>query len=259
MPINPKKSLGQHWLEDKPTLEYIVGLADVTLADTILEIGPGQGDLTSQLIGKAKKVVAIEKDEKLAADLSSRGNLQIIAGDILEFDLTRLPNGYKVVSNIPYYLTGKLLRTLTRSSNPPLKMVLLLQREVAQRINAQPGDMNVLAVSTQLVYETKLGKVIPSSLFTPPPKVDSQVLILSKRKQPLFAITDEKLFFRVVKAGFSVRRKKLRNSLSGGLQIPKRQAEKILARAGVDGELRAQDLNLQMWHRLCISYQREKN
>ena len=251
----PKKSLGQHWLKDKAALAHIVDLAELTESDTVLEIGPGMGDLTKLLAAKAGKVVAVELDEKLAANLPKADNLQAVSADILEYDLTELPASYKVVANIPYYLTGKLLRTLIESSNSPSKMVLLLQKEVAQRITAQPGDMSVLAVSVQLKYQTKLGEGIPASLFHPPPKVDSQVLVLDKREASLFEITDEKQFFQVVKAGFSGRRKKLRGSLSAGLRIDKPEADELLEKAGVDGNLRAQNLSLEDWHKICRALQ----
>src|SRR3989344_5389957 len=246
----PKKSLGQHWLKDEPTLNYIAGCANISPTDTVLEIGPGQGTLTKYLLSKAKKVIAVELDEALTQKLPSHENLQVIQADILKFDLTNLPPGYKVVANIPYYLTSNLLRVLAESANPPGLMVLLVQKEVAQRITAKPGQMSVLAVSVQLYYQPQLGKVVPAELFTPPPKIDSQVVILKRRQKPLFKELDSSRFFKIVKAGFSERRKKLRSSLAGGLGISKEQADRLLAAARVGSDSRAQELSLQQWYRL---------
>lgn len=253
----PNKKLGQHWLKDAATLEAICEAANLTHDDTVLEIGPGLGDLTRQLIKRAKSVVAVEMDGDLAADLAIQivaDNLLIIRGDILEFDLSQLPAAYKVVANIPYYLTSNLLRNLSESANPPLEMTLLVQKEVAERICAGPGQMSLLAVSVQLYYRPKLGPVVAAELFTPPPKVDSQVVILQKRSKPLFSDVETKLFFRIVKTGFAGRRKKLRGSLSAGLRISKEQADGLLKAADIDGNHRAQELSLQNWHKLYKAY-----
>ncbi|HSX18377.1 MAG TPA: 16S rRNA (adenine(1518)-N(6)/adenine(1519)-N(6))-dimethyltransferase RsmA [Candidatus Saccharimonadales bacterium] len=252
----PKKSLGQHWLKDTQALEAIVEAAEIKPTDTVLEIGPGLGHLTQYLVGEAEHVVAVELDEQLASRLLKRfagKNISIHAENILEFDLTQLPEGYKVVANIPYYLTSNLLQVLSESSNPPHLMVLLLQKEVAQRITAKPGSMSVLSVSVQLYYNTDLRIVVPAKLFEPPPKVDSQVVILHRQTKPLFHDLDIDKFFNIVKAGFSERRKKLRSSLSGGLHISKDQADELLQKAGIDGDLRAQNLSLRDWHRIYLA------
>lgn len=248
-----KKSLGQHWLNDQPTLEAIAQAANLTPTDTVLEIGPGQGSLTSQLLPRAGKVIAIELDTILAHSLPTQlkaANLEVIHGDILTFELSQLPVGYKVVANIPYYLTSNLIRVLSESTNPPSLMILLVQKEVAQRLAAQPGQMSLLSVSAQLYYEPKLGQTVPAELFEPPPKVDSQVIVLARRPQPLFTNLDSKQYFKVVKAGFSGRRKKLRSSLAAGLQIDKAKADYLLYQANIDGNLRAQNLSLNDWHKL---------
>lgn len=255
----PRKKLGQHWLTDEATLEAICDSADLDKEDTVLEIGPGHGNLTQHLVERVKKVVAVEKDEKLAGSLQGltlqqgltlHGELEVVSGDILKFDLTELPPGYKVVANIPYYLTSNLLRTLSESSNPPASITLLVQREVAERICANPGQMSFLSVSVQLYYECALGRMVPARLFTPRPKVDSQVVHLQRRAAPLFTGYDPVKYMMIVKAGFSERRKKLRSSLSGGLNIPKQEADNLLKRAGIDGGLRAQALSLDDWHKL---------
>jgi 16S rRNA (adenine1518-N6/adenine1519-N6)-dimethyltransferase len=255
--MKPKKSLGQHWLKDKPTLESICQAASLNQKDIVIEIGPGLGDLTKLLVKKTGKVIAIELDNILAQKLSwyiKASNLVVEQGDILEYDFSQLPPDYKVVANIPYYLTSNLIRTLSETPNPPLLMVLLVQKEVAQRVAAPPGKTSLLSVSAQLYYEPKLGQVVPSTMFEPQPKVDSQVIILNRRKDPLFDNLDTKIYFRLIKAGFAGRRKKLRGSLAAGLGIDKTEADRLLAAADIDGGLRAQDLNLDDWYKIYKSY-----
>ena len=255
----PRKSLGQHWLKDEPTLVAICEAADLKKDDTVLEIGPGLGGLTEQLVKRAGKVITVELDELLAARLASQlnvPNLEIVRGDILKFDLTLLPVGYKVVANIPYYLTSNLIRILSESANPPALMVLLVQKEVAERLAAGPGQMSLLSVSAQLYYSSMLGPLAAAELFEPPPKVDSQVIVLKQHPKPLFSNLDTKAYFRLVKAGFAGRRKKLRGSLAAGLNISKQQADELLAGAKVDGNQRAQDLSLSQWHDLYLVYKK---
>lgn len=250
----PKKSLGQHWLHDNATLNYICGAADILPNDTVLEIGPGTGMLTKKLLERGAKVTAVEKDKALAAVLAQHENLRVISGDILTFDLGPLPANYKVVANIPYYLTSNLLRVLSESTNPPSLMVLLVQKEVAQRIGAGPGQMSLLAISVQLYYRPELGQVVPAALFDPPPKVDSRVVILRRHAKPLFKGLDTQKFFQIVKAGFSERRKKLRSSLSGGLGISKDQADDLLKKAGINPAARAQELSLESWNKIYQAF-----
>lgn len=252
-----KKSLGQHWLEDAESLDAIVDAADVQPSDTVLEIGPGPGTLTQKLVQHVAQVVAVEFDADLARDLPKRvpaSNLQVVQQDILHFDLTSLPPNYKVVANIPYYLTSNLLRVLCESSNHFSKAAILIQKEVAQRVCAAPGAMSLLSVSVQFYCEARLGILVPAALFTPPPKVDSQVLELTFREQPLFTGVDTRVFFRVVKAGFAQRRKTLLNSLSGGLQLDRAETEALLQQANIIPTVRAQALNVQQWYDLYQAY-----
>jgi 16S rRNA (adenine1518-N6/adenine1519-N6)-dimethyltransferase len=253
----PKKSLGQHWLHDLDALRAIVAAADIKPGDIVLEIGPGLGTLTKELCKVATKVIAVEFDELLASELPFRvpdENLEVRQGDILTFDFTSLPKGYKVVANIPYYLTSNLIRRMCESANPFSMAALLVQKEVAERVCAAPGQTSLLSISTQFYCKVGLGPVVLAELFTPPPKVDSQVLMLEFRTEPLFKDVDEVKFFRLVKAGFSERRKKLRSSLSGGLQIDKTAADALLAKAGISGDLRAQNLSLEQWHELYLAW-----
>jgi 16S rRNA (adenine1518-N6/adenine1519-N6)-dimethyltransferase len=253
----PNKSLGQHWLKDRLVLEAIADCAEITSDDTVLEIGPGLGTLTSVLLHRAQHVVAVEFDPELARKLPGQfpgTNLTVEHADILHFDLAQLPQNYKVVANVPYYITSKIVQLLSESSNPPSVAVLLVQREVAERLAAQPGNMSILAVAAQIYADVELGPVVPAEYFTPPPKVDSQVVILKRRQQPLIAPDDNRVFFRVVKAGFSAKRKKLRSSLSGGLGISKPDAETLLDSAGIDPDNRAEDLSLEAWKQLAHKF-----
>jgi 16S rRNA (adenine1518-N6/adenine1519-N6)-dimethyltransferase len=249
----PKKSLGQHWLFDSKSLGAICDAAEVTPDDTVLEIGPGLGPLTVELTARAKQVIALELDEKLARELPARvpaPNLHVVHTDVLRFDLSQLPQGYKVVANVPYYITSLIVRFLLESPTPPAKAVLLVQKEVAERLAAHPGDMSILAISAQLYADVQLGAVVTADKFDPPPKVDSQVAIFNRRAAPLFPGLDTKTFFRIVKAGFGEKRKTLRNSLSGGLVMEKDTIEAALKEAGIDPLARAEALSLEQWHKL---------
>ena len=287
--LSPKKSLGQHWLFDSGSLEAMSNAAEVQPDDTVLEVGPGLGTLTRVLLASGASVVAVEFDEALASRLSQNlhkvsssgltrgssrnisatadaklhwipdqagndktGRLTIINEDILKFDLMTLPKSYKVAANIPYYLTSNLIRRLLESSNPPSVMALLVQKEVAERIVAQPGNMSILAVATQFYAEVVLKELVPAELFTPPPKVDSQIIQIRRRGHPLFPDVDTKKFFQLVRAGFSEKRKKLRSSLSGGLHISKEQADQLLKNANIPADARAQELSLAQWHDLYL-------
>ena len=253
----PKKELGQHWLTDRFILGAIADEAGIEQADTVLEIGPGLGTLTSELLQRAWKVVAVEFDPELAAKLPGQfpgKNLTVTTGDILSFDLEDLPKDYVVVANVPYYITSKIVQKLMTAKNKPRAAVLLVQKEVAERIAAGPGDLSLLGISAQVYAETELGIEVPREFFTPPPKVDSQVIILRTRPAPLVLVEDERQFFRVVKAGFSEKRKKLRSSLAGGLGIEKPVAETLLKQAGVSPDVRAEDVSIDDWLRLARSF-----
>jgi 16S rRNA (adenine1518-N6/adenine1519-N6)-dimethyltransferase len=253
-----KKSLGQHWLTDQDSLDAMCEAVDVTAADTVLEIGPGLGPLTKKLVAQAKQVIAVEFDQDLARDLPARvpaDNLRVQQQDILSFDFTSLPPNYKVVANIPYYLTSNLLRVMCETPNPFSRAALLIQKEVAERVCAKPGNMSILSVSVQFYCEASLGQLVPAYLFSPPPKVDSQILTLQFREAPLFPDVDEKAFFWLVKAGFGQRRKTLLNSLSAGLHISKEATETLLGHAGIAPNVRPQELALTDWHRLYECYQ----
>lgn len=248
----PKKALGQHWLNDDASLAAICQAASVQAGDVVLEVGPGQGTLTDELLERGAKVTGLELDQALVKKLKDKyqGQVNIQEGDIRTYDFGALPDGYKIVANIPYYLTSFLLRLLTEpQTHKPQVAALLVQKEVAERVAAGPGDMSVIAVAAQFYYQVELGQVVPAELFTPPPKVDSQILILDKRPKPLFAV-DIKQFFRLAKAGFSQKRKTLENSLSAGLRISKPEARQLLENANIAPTTRPQNLKLEDWHKL---------
>jgi 16S rRNA (adenine1518-N6/adenine1519-N6)-dimethyltransferase len=254
--MKTKKSLGQHWLKDEVYLQAVCDAGLVHEHDTVLEVGPGLGTLTDKLLAKSARVIAVEKDENLASDLQhkyrDRGNyVHVVNGDILDFDLSKLPANYKVVANIPYYLTSNLIRVLSEAENPPKVIALLVQKEVAERIAAKPGEMSLLSVSAQAYYEPHLEEVVPARFFSPPPKVDSQIIQLLRREEPFFAGVNSKDFFRTVKAGFHSRRKTLENSLSGGLNIDKEKCRQILNKANINPSSRPQELSLEQWVKLA--------
>ena len=249
----PKKSLGQHWLKDPEILADIAEAAELTGDDVVLEIGPGLGTLTSRLLARANSVTAVEFDTDLARKLPGQfpgKKLAVVNQDILQFDLNQLPKSYKVVANVPYYITSKIVEKLMTAENKPSIAVLLVQKEVAERIAAEAGNMSVLSVSVQIFAEAELDIEVPRQFFTPPPKVDSQVVVLRIRDNPLITSEDQRDFFRIVKAGFSAKRKKLRSSLSGGLGIDKSVAEELLKNAGISPDARAEDLAITDWRRL---------
>lgn len=249
--IRPKKGLGQHFLIDRPALETIMAAGEITKTDTILEVGPGLGVMTAPLSTKAGKVVAVETDQTLVELLKrdAPANLEVVTSDILEYDLRNLPGGYKVIANIPYYLTGKLIRTLLESSNPPALMSLLIQKEVAERITAKPGAMSILAVAVQYYTQPEVVGIVERHKFWPAPAVDSAILKLVARQTPVFPAEIDKLF-RLVKAGFGEKRKQLKNSLAGGLNLDNETVVSVLDASNLAPTARAQELSMEQWGRL---------
>ena len=251
--MKAKKSFGQNWLRDEYVLDEIVKSAEIAKNDTVLEVGPGLGTLTQKLVATGADVVAVEADKDLLPRLGSmfqgKANFELINDDILKFDLSKLNKDYKVVANIPYYLTSNLLRTLLESNNPPSAMVLLVQKEVAQRIMAKPGQMSVLAFSVQYYAKPEYIMDVKKELFDPVPKVDSAVIKISRGQKPAFE-ADIKKLFRLVKAGFGEKRKMLRNSISGGLGIETSLVENLLEDCKLKPTARAQELSLKDWQGL---------
>ena len=255
--LRPSKGLGQNFLQDDHALQAIVASASIAPADDILEIGPGLGNLTRYLALAAQRVTAVELDKTLFPALEKvvapYQNVTLVQGDILRLDpadLMKSPD-YLVVANIPYYITSALLRHLLESSRHPRRLVLTVQEEVAERICAKPGKMSLLSLSVQVYGTPSIVAYIPCEAFYPVPKVDSAVLRVEILPEPLIPSHLLDTFFTLIKAGFSQKRKMLRNSLSGGLGIAPAAAEKILAAAGLDPMRRAETLTLDEWGRLC--------
>lgn len=246
-----QKSLGQHFLVDRESLEAVMEAGELEAGDTVLEVGPGLGVMTAPLASRVKNIIAVEADKALAELLESGKpeNVEVFHGDILNYDLRRLPPGYKVVANIPYYLTSKIFRTFLQTANPPVMLSLLIQKEVAQRIVSPPGKMNVLAFSVQYYGRPALLKVVERHKFWPPPKVDSAVIQVRVYERPLFEANPDKLF-RLVKAGFGEKRKMLKNSLAGGLNLEMGLAQRLLRESKVPASARAQELDMKAWERL---------
>ena len=259
--LKNNKSLGQHWLRDREILDAIAFSAEIEDGDFVLEIGPGLGTLTSSLLkfaGKNGRVLSVEFDENLAKKLPAQfpgKNLEIINADFLDFDLSKLPKNYKVAANVPYYITSKIVEKLLTSENKPSVAALLVQKEVAERMAAKASELSILAIASQIYAEVSLDILVPREFFTPPPKVDSQVVVLKSRERNLIEIFNsknnceisEKEFFRIVKAGFAAKRKKIAKSLSANLAISKEQTAEILEKCKISPDLRAQDLNIEEW------------
>lgn len=249
--IKPKKGLGQHFLIDQVALGQIVAAAEVTYRDTVLEIGPGLGVMTAVLAEQADKVIAVETDpvmaELLRRDIPA--NLEVVEQDVLDYNLGQLPPNYKVVANLPYYLTSRIFRLLLESTNPPIVMSVLVQREVAHRITAGPGQYSVLALSVQYYSHPQVIGIVERHKFWPAPKVDSAILKITRRGKPAFPADTAKLF-RLIKAGFGERRKQLKNSLAGGLNCTQEVMVEVLKKARLSPTARAQELSLPEWERL---------
>jgi 16S rRNA (adenine1518-N6/adenine1519-N6)-dimethyltransferase len=258
--LRADKRLGQNFLQDPYALEKIVQAAEILPADTVLEIGPGLGGLTRYLAAAAERVVAVELDEKLFPPLTEvlapYQNIRLLQGDMLEIEPGEILGqpGYLVVANIPYYITSALIRHLLESSPRPRRVVLTIQKEVAQRICAGPGDLSLLALSVQVYGEPHIAAHIPAGAFFPAPKVDSSVLVIDIYPSPRVEEHLLDVFFRLIKAGFSQKRKKLRNSISAGLRQSPAEAERMLHAAGIDPQRRAETLSLEEWGRLSSKY-----
>jgi 16S rRNA (adenine1518-N6/adenine1519-N6)-dimethyltransferase len=255
--LRPHKGLGQNFLQDESALQKIVAVADLQPADAVLEIGPGLGSLTRHLSLASHSVVAVELDQNLFPALNSvlapYANVRLVHGDILELNPAELMNAsdYVVVANIPYYITSAVIRHLLGSTSRPRRIVLTVQREVAERICAGPGDMSLLALSVQVHGKPSIAKTIPAEAFYPTPKVDSSVVKIDIYPEPVIPSAWLNAFFRLAKAGFGQKRKTLRNSL--GAIVGREQSESMLAAAGIDPTRRAETLSLEEWGKLVSS------
>ncbi len=254
--LRPRKGLGQNFLVDEAALIQVVTVADISEDDVVLEVGPGLGGLTRHLAGQARTVVAVELDDRfmkpLTEILSPYPNVRLVQGDILDLDPAGLvaSDAYLVVANIPYYITSALIRHLLDAPVRPRRLVLTVQREVAQRICAEPGQLSLLALSVQVFGEPQVRARLPARAFYPSPKVDSSVVRVDIYAEPVIPQASLKDFFRLARAGFSQKRKNLRNALSGGLSLSKDAVVELLEAAGIDPRRRAQTLSLAEWRTL---------
>ncbi len=260
-PPAAKKSLGQHFLVDRGAISSIISAADLSEDDLVVEIGPGRGALTRPLIERAGRLVVVEVDAVLAARLrekyAGRPGFSVIVEDAREVDIDGLaPNGapYKVVANLPYYAASPIVRRFLEADGKPRLLVVTVQREVAQEMVAKPGQMGLLSVAVQLYGTPRIVATVPPRAFRPPPKVTSAVVRIDVRPKPAVAFDSADEFFRVVKAGFSARRKQLHNSIGRGLALEPESARALLADAGIDPTRRAQTLSLDEWAALYEKY-----
>lgn len=251
--LRADKKLGQNFLQDSFALEKIALAAEIQRDDCVLEIGPGLGSLTRYLAVSARKVATVELDPELIrplkAVLTPYANVSIVQGDILKSSLAGLVDqpGYIAAANIPYNITSAIIRHLLESEPKPRRIVLTIQKEVAERVCAKPGDLSLLALSVQVYGSPRIVGRIPAGSFYPVPKVDSAILRVDIYEQPLIPRENLPRFFKLIKAGFGQKRKTLRNSLSAGLSIGKAEAESALKEAGVDPMRRAETLSLNEW------------
>ena len=259
--LRAEKSLGQNFLQDPFALEAITAAAQIQPRDTVLEIGPGLGSLTRYLAVSAKQVIAVELDRKMIAPLQAvlapYANVRVQQGDILELSPKDLitETDYLVVANIPYYITSAVIRHLLESDPKPRSIVLTIQKEVAERICAKPGDLSLLALSVQVYGKPRIAARIPADAFFPAPKVDSAVLVIDIYPAPQIKPELLNTFFRLIKAGFSQKRKTLRNSLSAGLHISPSNAAELLTKLNIDPQRRAETLDLTEWSSLAVEIQ----
>lgn len=271
--IKAKKSLGQNFLQDETVLNRIIKDAKIGKGDVVLEIGPGQGALTEKLAQVCQKVIAIELDDRLVPILEEKfkheKKVEIVHDDILKINLPKLIEerifskvyeaseikSYKVVANIPYYITAPIIRLLLETKYPPREMILMVQKEVAERIVAKAGNMSILAASVQYYAEAQYLFSVPKESFEPVPKVESAIIKIARIENQESRIKNDKdeakKFFRVVKAGFSAKRKTLANNLAASLQLDKKEVELQLENLGFDKSVRAQELSVEDWKEIA--------
>jgi 16S rRNA (adenine1518-N6/adenine1519-N6)-dimethyltransferase len=266
--LKARKGLGQHFLVDREVLEVITSAAELSPDDLVVEVGPGLGILTGELARRAGGVIAVELDDRLAAllkkTLASFENVTIVNDDVLNIEpgelLKRQKTGpaYKVVANLPYYITSPVLRHFLTAAAKPRVMIVMVQKEVAEAIAAGPGDMSILSVSVQFYGKPEIIRRVPAQSFYPAPEVDSALLRIGLYPEPAVAV-DEGGFFELVRAGFSAPRKQIGNSLSQGLGLPKTVVLPFLEKADIDWQRRAETLTLEEWARLWRVFEEKRD
>ncbi|MDH4291024.1 MAG: 16S rRNA (adenine(1518)-N(6)/adenine(1519)-N(6))-dimethyltransferase RsmA [Dehalococcoidia bacterium] len=262
--FKPRKSLGQHFLIDEAVLERILSAAELSPGDIVVEIGPGLGILTEGLGKQGARVIAVELDAKLVALLRKRLagflDVKIVHADILKLTprqllqdnlpASDLARGYKVIANLPYYITSPVLSHFLEAQPRPSEMVVMVQKEVGEAIAAAPGKMRLLSVKVQYYSKPAIVSYVPAASFYPPPKVDSVILRLDVYSQLPIEVSDVAGFFDIVMHGFSAPRKQLRNSLAHSLEMPPSQVASLLEKAGIEAKRRAETLSLEEWREL---------
>jgi 16S rRNA (adenine1518-N6/adenine1519-N6)-dimethyltransferase len=254
--IPAKKSLGQNFLKSQPALNDIIKAGDISDGDTVIEIGPGKGALTKRILHQAGFVIAIEKDSRLIPLLTEMftdeihvGKLEIREQDIMEVDPRDLPQEYKIIANIPYYITGALIEKFLSTDNQPSRMVLLLQKEVAERIAARDGKESILSLSVKAYGRPQYKGTVKAKYFSPQPKVDSAIILIETISKDFFSEFSEEHFFTIIKTGFAHKRKMLAGNLKQ--KFDKEIIEKAFQKAGVLKTARAEDVTLEQWKMIC--------
>lgn len=254
--IQPKKSLGQNFMHDPNALEKIVASAAPQPTETVVEVGAGTGALTELLAGAARQVFSIEVDQRLRPLLEERfddaDNVYLLFNDILKTDIPALVGAedYIVVANVPYYISSAILWHFLESPKPPRRMVMTMQYEVAERIVGAPGAMNLLSIAVQYYGIPRIVSRYGPAVFWPRPNIDSAIVRIMTYEAPPLPLPPAELFFRVVKAGFSMKRKQLKNALAGGLRVKASLVRDLLQAAEIDPQRRAETLSLKEWARV---------
>jgi 16S rRNA (adenine1518-N6/adenine1519-N6)-dimethyltransferase len=256
--ISPNKTYGQHFLMNEIILEDMVDSAGVGESDCIIEVGPGITNLTRKLLEKGAQVISIEKDETFLPLLKNLKKefpkFQYILEDVLTCDFIKLlpknNSGYKVIANIPYYITGKIIQLFLHAKLRPTSLTLLIQKEVAVNVTAKPGSLNILAISVQMLADAKITALVPARNFYPAPKVESAVLQIDLFNKQKFLINNERKFFRVIKACFSGKRKQIHNTLQNNLKLSKEYVNNLLKAIEIEDKTRPQELTIEQWIKL---------
>lgn len=259
-----KQGLGQNFIYDEDLLAALVDASGVTAEDDVLEVGPGSGSMTKYLCRRAHHVLSVELDERLipllTAFMAEYDNFTLVQGDVMTLNLPRITEGLRkplsVVANIPYYITTPLITSLLTGGLPLTRLALMVQKEVADKILAAPGDdaWGMLAVRCQYFCEPYLAMDVPAACFTPVPKVDSAFVVLPMRKQPAVAVQCEEDFFRVAASAFALRRKTMTNNLCSTFRMERADAVALMEAAGLDEKIRGEKLTLEELGRLADAY-----
>ena len=255
--IKPTKSMGQNFLTETGVVEEIVELAEITADDLVIEIGPGMGILSREILATGAKLTAVELDRELAQllrkELGDQPNFTLIEQDARYINPSELTGGqpYQVAANLPYSVATLILRNLMESDHPPMRMTVMVQKEVAERMTAEPGDMSLLGLATDLYADANIVMIVPPNVFTPPPKVESAVVRMNTRTTLRGTAAQRERMFALATMAFQRKRKTLSNGLSMGLGVPKQETDAVLAGIAIDPMRRPQTLNVDEWLRIA--------